>query len=228
MRIVVQLIVVTMTVTVALPAMAGVIFDNGNFSEGGSWTSDRQAGRSIAAGAFILEEGASTITDIHWWGRYIVSDTPQTEDDFDIQILADSAGVPGALIWESNVGDAGRTFSGVGTFEDVYAYSVDVPAIHLSAGTVYWLSVSNDTTIDQDDIWAWMSTTTGFPDNDGLTATYLNDSSEPWEAVNSERAFQLTNDNLVPEPAAATLLGFGLAIMAYGSRRRRTKARRLG
>ncbi len=83
---------VVLAVVSASQASAGVIYDGGVTDFSGSHLSDF-AFFQQAADDFILSEGASTITDVHWSGTYGEIPSLPT-DDFSIRIFEDSAGAP--------------------------------------------------------------------------------------------------------------------------------------
>ena len=77
----------------------------------------------VAADDFTLGDGATTITGIHWWGRYPRGVEFAGTDDFTFRIYADDGGPEEAPFFVVNVGDVGRT--SIGGF--------DVPVVKYSA-----------------------------------------------------------------------------------------------
>lgn len=170
-----------------------------------------------SADDFRLQPGASTISDVHWWGFYSPLSTPSVPDNFTIRFFANVAGAPAVIPFaQFNVGHVGRADTGADVGgQDVYAYSADIAPLALVAGTTYWLSIVNDTAADTDDHWGWSLAVGGnnhSRDQDG----------DDWSLFIGEHAFQLTNDaTAVVEPGTAALLGLGLAAIGFQLRRRR-------
>ena len=158
---------------------------------------------------FALQSGNNTIRDIHWWGIYLLDNTPGT-DDFTIRIFEDDGGKPSAINFQTVfTGNPGRADTGFdhtplsGLFiADLYEYWVEVPALTLTAGTTYWLSIVNNTSDDDNDTWAWVTSSTGGGGNGHERAA----DGDVWtvhapETGGREYAFNLT----VPEPTGFTL-----------------------
>ncbi len=201
-----------------LPATADVIYDNGVPDLTQAWASDFDGNFSSSyfeqADDFQLQPGQTTITDVHWWGVYSPGNTPGA-DDFTIRIFEDNGGVPNlAPTHELTNLAVSRADTGADLPNplDVYAYSVDVTPITLSANTTYWISILNDTTSDIDDDWYWAQS------NVNGNRETRNSDGQVWSLGNGELAFYLT---VIPEPASMTLLGLGVAGLAIRMRRRR-------
>lgn len=209
-------------------ANAAVIYDNGVAAVGVAASSDFDTG-TFQADNFVLQPGATTITDVHWRGVYGTNggaDTPGT-DAFIIRFYADAGGgvpvlspfasfsVGSAVNRTDTLVDLGSGASAI----DIYSYSVVIAPLALTAGTTYWLSIVNDTRTDIDDNWAWGAALGG----DGF-ATLVPSFSNAWipSGVQFSRTldFQLTND--VPEPGTLALLGLGFAALASTRRRMRS------
>lgn len=150
----------------------------------------------IEADNFTLA-GAQTIRSIVFWGGYGFSNTPQAQDDFVVRFYNDVAGLPGSSpIATSTLRGLTRTATGalIAGFVDEYRYEADlVTQVSLSASTTYWISISNDTSIDPDDDWFWEVSGTG--DNAKATS---NDTGMTWNPDNDDHAFQL--DNIMKSP----------------------------
>lgn len=202
----------------AVPAIGDVIYDNGYDNSFGTATaSDFDLPHHLAE-SFVLQPGATTVTDIHWWGVHLFGGTPPATDNFTVRIFEDSGGMPvvGALHEYTNV-SGNRVASGNTIFGRVeYAYSLDIAPVVLSANTMYWLSIVNDTTNDTNDDWYWSAIDNG-------QSARRTDDSLAWSAYPYEHAFYLTGPGtVIPEPASMTLLGLGLASAAVGMRKQRS------
>ncbi len=229
-------------------ALAGTIYNNGTadlqdrFAAGvpGGLQSDFDGGGLQVADDFTLNAGASTVTDIHWWGFYQPNTATPPADTFTVRIFAQGTnGLPlAAPLFEVNAGAAGRTATGgqfdvrdgftanppiVATF-DIYEYWVDIAPLTLVAGTRYWLSVVNDTTGDPDHDWKWSISAGG-----NTTPNVLRFADgDPWFISANfnalfDRAFILTDDNLtgdIPEPGTLALFAIGLTGFGFIRRRR--------
>jgi len=208
--------------SLAMPADASIIYDNGGplisptyVGVLSDFDTDRQRQR---ADDFQLFSYGNTITEIQWWGVYGDGPVPAA-DNFTIRIFADNGGLPESdPIIELAAGDVGRTDSGLDQdFQgglDVYAYSYAVSPITLDANTTYWLSIVNDTSGEAVN-WFWENSS-----GSGNTATRASDDGG-WWTVSREMAFSLSNDSVAPEPASMLLMGIGLAGLGVSRFRRK-------
>ena len=191
-------------------AVAAVIYDNGTPDGNALCPSYFML---FNADDFSLASGASTISDIHWWGAY--SDNIQPVNDVTITIYdtAALAYLPGNQVYTNNVGNVIGVDSGIdfGTnLLDIYYYSIVVNPISLTAGEIYWLEIKNDTGGSR---WGWAT-------SDYLTGGHALWYEGSWTSRDGEMAFYLTDDPVsTPEPGTLFLLGLGLIGVA-GARRK--------
>lgn len=225
----------------AIPASAAIIFDAGppTTAIDSTYLSDVDASASGSGivqqvgGFFILEEGASTITDIHWWGIYGADNSGQQalhDDDFTIRVFLWND--PGSFvelpaIYQNNVGNGvNRTDTGLdvpitGTdtgvrLYDLFSYWVDIDPLELVPNTFYLLSIFNDTT-GHINSWSWSqsSTDSGVGTSAFRSASLASPDGLGWNLLSGDVAFHLT---AVPEPTVLLLLGLGLAGLGFTRR----------
>ena len=70
-----------------------IIYDGGSPNQEDAHRADAEGPVFPAAGeSFVLQSGASTVTDAHWWGTCTVGECPI--GDFTLSFYTDSAGLP--------------------------------------------------------------------------------------------------------------------------------------
>jgi hypothetical protein len=201
-------VVVLSLIVLALPAVADtIIYDNGGYGHGAAISADTDVPDQLAAD-FVLGADGNVITGVTWWGGNMESGDP-TNQDFTIYFYTDNAGLPSLTSFASfDVNDAVAVPTDI---DDTYSYSASLPALALTAGDTYYVSIVNDT--DDDVIWSWSANSIG---EGGDVWCRLGVESGDWTnfGIPGELAFSLTGTSsspVVPEPATMSLLGLGLA-----------------
>lgn len=224
---------ILLLVLVAMPGAAGaaVIFDNEDPGLDNAWFSGYANGAWYEVyDNFVLEPGASVVTDIHWWGVY--NTEAPARDDFVIAVFEDNGGEfcgsfwldgplvvyrPGTVTREFVLHDRQRLIlegSGDETPVDLFAYDyVLTEPLVLTPDHTYWLTIINRTNYIASDLaWYWESS--GAATGNGL---WLAD-SVGCDCTGGELAFRLTGERVIPEPAGMALLALGL-LTKFGVRR---------
>jgi hypothetical protein len=202
----------------ATGADAAVIFNNGGPDHtGGFFYSDSNLGFGNVED-FSLTAGNNVIGGVNWWGTCSTAGPVAAScatGNFTINIYADTGTGPGALLNTFAVGNANQTATGVpdNGFTD-YSYSAAIN-LTLTAGTTYWLGISDTVASGTD--WGWDTTATL---GDGHYASFTG--AAPWSHNPADLAFNLVSPAVgVPEPLTLSLLGAGLAGLGMIRRRKR-------
>jgi len=161
---------------------------------------------------FQLQQDAA-VADFHWWGVQGNS----LPNDFRLTFYNDTgSGAPQVAPFATvDIGDVSGTDTGLdsnlGT--SILKYDAVFAPLSLSAGTTYWLSITNQiSATDANDGWYWITSVEG-------DSSFYFDNGSGWTFTNFTpgMAFQVTG---VPAPASAALFGIGLAALGVARRRR--------
>lgn len=166
--------------------------------------------------SFVLTQDA-TIESVSWTGvdlNELLGWTPVNPTSFTVSLYADAGGAPGSRLSFSLVGNsAGATDTGTDLLGlNLYQYTGTLTtAFHASAGTTYWIGISDPTTNAN---WFWASGSGG----DGVHAGVVG--GTPGSFVD-DMSFTLQGTvAAVPEPASAVLMLLGAAGLLARTRRR--------
>jgi hypothetical protein len=204
-------------------ADATVIYNGGAPDQGGQIYALSPA---EVAMNFTLAAGADVVSDAHWWGGCFPATTcSEGSPVFQLSILADASGAPGATVISTATVTPTQTATGnlIGgpSGWDEYAYDVSFNPITLTPGTQYWFVLSEVST-ESNGTWG-IETSSSAPGGSLLYSMGLLEPLDQWVLQPQNAAFELTG---VPEPStwAMMLLGFaGLGFAGY-RRAKRTQA----
>lgn len=140
----------------------GIVFDNGAPDFGPPATSDLGPGNFVDADDFVLPAGATSITEVTWYGGY-AGNRVRNVDDFTIRIFEDADGSPAQFptVLDLHVEHVSRTQlqddeNELSTFE----YRAAISPVTLGSGTTYYLSIANNAASTTGIDWAWNASTT--------------------------------------------------------------------
>jgi hypothetical protein len=191
------------------PAAATVVYDGGAPDQGGVLYSQSSIDFDDAM-SFTLTS-SETVNGVNWWGGCYVGPGCGLADTFEIELLTDNSGVPGAVLDSAAVVNGNRSATGneIAMSYDEYSYSATIPSDTLAAGT-YFLSIQ-ETAPEPSGTWGW-ETTSSAPG--GVQLEQYQGSATGWVSLPEDLAFQLTDTATVPEPASWLLFATGLAGLA--------------
>jgi len=200
----------TWAVTTVMPASAsGVLYTQPFDGTGNAYASqnDTTGGNgnfSTMYDNFILGSN-SNITSVNWTGEYFNPPSQGTITGWTLNIYANNAGAPGALLYTTGgvAGNGGETFLGTFAGTPTYAYGLNT-AFSATAGTEYWMSVVPDLGFPPQ--WGWSSGTGG----DGVSYQDFFGTRSP---VSADMAFTLNGSVAAPEPSSVLLLATALAAL---------------
>ena len=208
-------------VSIVLPVLAGAeTLYNQPFAEtanGGYWAST--LGGYLQHDSFTLATDA-TVSSVGWYGvdlNELVGWTPINPTSFTLSIAADDgSGAPGEVLSFSTIGaSAGATDTGQQLLGlTLYHYTGTLEtAFHASAGTTYWLGVSDPT---DNGNWFWAS-------GAGPDGNHVGVIGGVPDVYEDDMSFSLDGTiSAVPEPSTVALFALG-AIGLFGVRARRAR-----
>ena len=183
-------------------------------TEAGGYFASTQ-GSYLQYDSFVLTQNA-TIQSVSWFGvdlNELLGASPLNPDSFTITLHADAAGLPGAALSFSLIGnrgnavDTGTDLLGLSLFR--YSATLTTP-FQASAGTRYWIGISDPTTSGG---WFWASGSGADGNHVGVIG------GEPGTFVD-DMSFTLDGTvTAVPEPTSGLMMLVGAAGVLLRRRR---------
>lgn len=175
----------------ATRADAATVYSQIPPNDSGSRVSDFSAGfLNQQAQRFTLSADSSILTIVAW-GKY---DSGLPADDFTIRFFSDSGGAPPIVPFEQQTGvPVTREASGLPGPIYRYTFALATPVM-LSGGTVYYVSIVNNTSDPQ--AWSWSEVSSG-PNN---LRWHRGSDASSWTSVPNNLAFELSDSTPTPTP----------------------------
>jgi hypothetical protein len=196
-------------------AQAQVYFQNPDFNGAFGSQNDTTGGFGLFAQSYdnFTLGAAANLTSVEMIGSYFNPGTQGPISAWTLQIYDDNGGIPGSLLYQTNVGGTGNEtflqFDNVG--DPTYLYQINVN-FSAAAGTQYWLSVYPDLGFPPQ--WGWETGTGG----DGASYQCFFGACG---ALGSDLSFALfANQQTTPEPGTLIMLGTGILGLAGTLRRK--------
>lgn len=173
---------------------AALLWDYGpsTGSYGGCWANQTN-GQNFAEK--ITFASAVTVTKVNYFSCF----ASYSGTSFHVKLLADSGGVPGAVLASQDLNYTSHTFFGTQDGNNVYKTVLDITALNLAANTVYWIGFSGNG-------FEAAQVSVRSP-GDGMMAQFNGSSYTGMTGV-GDQEFQLEG-SVVPEPASMAVLGLG-------------------